>query len=92
MTSLPDSSNAWNDGERLPRRVSGPPSEGPQVRERPADFFSSVAVLGHHRRVVGVGLILTLVLAMVAVALFPPTFKANGSSILLASPTSTTLR
>ena len=35
------------------------------------------------------GVAITVALALVAVALFPPSFKANGSSILLASPTLT---
>ena len=90
MTGLHDSLMDSNDREPLPRRVTDLNAAEPElVAERPADFFSSLVVLGRHWKMVVTGVAITVALALVAVALFPPSFKANGSSILLASPTLT---
>ena len=57
-------------------------TEPASVGQAPADFFSSMAVLGRRWKVVGAGIVATVLVAMAAVTAIPPTYKANGSSFL----------
>ena len=63
-----------------PPRHSRGTSADTTSAQAPADFFSSLAVLGRRWKVVGAGLAVTLLVAFAAMTAIPPTYKANGSS------------